>query len=254
MKCSVCGEILTAQEEIPATGHTEETIPGKAATCTETGLTDGVKCSVCGEILTAQEEIPALGHTEETVPGKAATCTETGLTDGVKCTVCGEILVAQEEIPTLNHRIIDTKAEEATCVHLGYTAGKYCLDCAKYISGHEEIPGELADHKLVKIYAADPTCYREGQTAGFMCTNKGCTYREGGEVLKKVPHTYNEWTENGDGTHTAECSVCKEAGQPYTWPTSEDCTFEWVIVSVADCENDGLKEYKCSVCGYVSET
>ncbi len=43
--------------------HTEETIPGKEATCTEAGLTEGVKCSDCGEILTAQVEIPAEGHT-----------------------------------------------------------------------------------------------------------------------------------------------------------------------------------------------
>ncbi len=42
--------------------HTEETIPGKAATCIEPGLSDGVICSVCGEILTKQEEIPANGE------------------------------------------------------------------------------------------------------------------------------------------------------------------------------------------------
>ena len=44
-----------------AEGHTEEIIPGKAATCTEDGLTDGKKCSVCGEILEKQQTIPA-GH------------------------------------------------------------------------------------------------------------------------------------------------------------------------------------------------
>ena len=40
-------------------GHTEETIPGKAATCTADGMTDGKKCSVCGEILEKQTVIPA---------------------------------------------------------------------------------------------------------------------------------------------------------------------------------------------------
>ena len=38
-KCSVCGEILVAQQKDPAKGHTEVKIPGKEATCTETGLT-----------------------------------------------------------------------------------------------------------------------------------------------------------------------------------------------------------------------
>ncbi|MBE6951670.1 MAG: hypothetical protein E7451_10110, partial [Ruminococcaceae bacterium] len=96
-----CGE--TETREVAALGHTEEIIPGKDATCTETGLTEGKKCAVCGEILVAQEEIPALGHTEEIIPGKDATCTEPGLTEGKKCNLCGEILVAQEEIPALGH-------------------------------------------------------------------------------------------------------------------------------------------------------
>lgn len=42
-------------------GHTEEAVPGYAATCTKPGLTAGVKCTVCGETLTAQEETPATG-------------------------------------------------------------------------------------------------------------------------------------------------------------------------------------------------
>ena len=41
--------VITVVETIPATDHTEETVLGKAATCTETGLTDGMKCTVCGK-------------------------------------------------------------------------------------------------------------------------------------------------------------------------------------------------------------
>ena len=55
IKCSVCGTETTA-----AKTHTEEVIPGKAATTTETGLTEGKKCSVCGKILVAQQEIAKL--------------------------------------------------------------------------------------------------------------------------------------------------------------------------------------------------
>ena len=96
-----CG--ATREEEIPASGHAEETLPSKAATCTEDGLTEGKQCSVCGEILVAQETIPANGHAEESLPGKAATCTEAGLTEGKQCSVCGAILVAQEIIPVAGH-------------------------------------------------------------------------------------------------------------------------------------------------------
>ena len=59
--CLVCGKTIR-EEGDPALGHTPVTVPGKAATCTEDGLTDGSKCSVCGVILTEQTTISALGH------------------------------------------------------------------------------------------------------------------------------------------------------------------------------------------------
>lgn len=78
LKCTVCGEILLAQEVIPATGHTLQDVKGHAATCTEDGLTDGVICTVCNEMITKQEIIPSPGHQYE---------------DGT-CTVCGTVLQA----------------------------------------------------------------------------------------------------------------------------------------------------------------
>ncbi len=52
--------------------HTEEVIPGFDATCTESGLTDGVKCSVCEAIIVTQEEISAKGHNY--VDGACSVC------------------------------------------------------------------------------------------------------------------------------------------------------------------------------------
>ena len=75
----------------------------KAATCTETGLTEGVHCSRCNAVLKAQTETPALGHVEVKDAAKAATCTETGLTEGAHCSRCNAVLKAQTEIPALGH-------------------------------------------------------------------------------------------------------------------------------------------------------
>ena len=70
-----CGDSYTA-DETPALGHTEEIIPGKDATCTETGLTEGKKCSVCGEITVQQQIVDALGH-----DFAEGTCTRCGEAD-----------------------------------------------------------------------------------------------------------------------------------------------------------------------------
>ena len=77
--------MLVAQEELPKAAHTEEVVPGKAATCTEPGLTDGAKCTVCGEATVKQEEIEALGHSWGEVDGNyISTCTACGATKEVK--------------------------------------------------------------------------------------------------------------------------------------------------------------------------
>lgn len=102
-RCTKCGKILVAQEEVPALGHDMVQIDGKPATCTEDGYTSGSRCSRCDYVEEEQKVIPALGHTEVIDEAVAATCTEPGLTEGKHCSVCNEILVAQEEIPALGH-------------------------------------------------------------------------------------------------------------------------------------------------------
>ena len=61
-KCSVCKEIIIAQEVVSALGHNEVSIPSVAPACEKTGLTEGSKCSRCGIIFTSQSTIPATGH------------------------------------------------------------------------------------------------------------------------------------------------------------------------------------------------
>ena len=124
--CTTCGtEISRDTVTTPALGHTEETVAGKASTCTETGLTEGKKCSVCGTVTVEQTTAPALGHTETTLEAVAPTCTKNGLTEGKMCTVCGVITVNQTIIPATEHDFEDATTEAPkTCKTCGATEGE----------------------------------------------------------------------------------------------------------------------------------
>ena len=209
--CTYEGCGATKTEPVEALGHTEETIPGKAATCTEAGLTEGKKCSVCGETLVEQEEIAALGHTEETIPGKAATCTESGLTGGVKCSVCGETLVEQEEIAALGHTEETIPGKAATCTEPGLTEGKKCSVCGETLVEQEEIP---AGHTEEIIPGKDATCTEPGLTEGKKCSVCGETLVEqeeipAGHTEEIIPGKAATCTETGL-TDGVKCSACGE--------------------------------------------
>ena len=96
--CSVCNEVLVAQEVVPARGHMEVVDHGKPATHTADGLTDGKHCAICNEVLAAQEVIPATGHSfGEWKVRKEATRKEVG--EEIRFCTCGE--TESREIPMI---------------------------------------------------------------------------------------------------------------------------------------------------------
>lgn len=158
-----------------ALGHKEETVPGKAATCTATGLTDGKKCTVCKEITVKQTEIKKLDHKlGEFKVTKEPTYTEKGV-ETAKCENCDHTEI--REIPVKE-------------------APKY--DCA--VSGHVWDEGKVT---------TEATCIKEGVKT-YTCTVEGCTETKT-EAIKALGHTVDEKVWESDATnHWHECTACGE--------------------------------------------
>lgn len=91
--CSVCGEVLTAQQAVNALGHDMgEFAQTTAPTCTA----KGVKTATCkreGCNHTETQDIPAKGHTLEKVEKVAATESKEGVKEHYRCTECGDLFL-----------------------------------------------------------------------------------------------------------------------------------------------------------------
>ena len=211
--CSVCGEVLVEQTEIPPLGHKEAIDASVAPSCTSSGLTEGKHCSVCGEVLVEQEVIEALGHTEEILKGYASTCTENGLTDGKYCTACGEVTVAQVSLDKLNHAIVITPSVAPTCQSEGATEKRECKNCGLVTLESQVI--EKTDHTPVIDKAVEPNCSDTGLTEGSHCSV--CqTVIVAQEVIESTgDHIFEEFaavtkapTTSEAGNGTISCTKC----------------------------------------------
>ena len=135
--CSVCNEVLKAQETVPATGHSYNKVVTEP-TCTEKGYTT-YTCSVCGDSYVA-DYVDALGHTVVVDPAVAPDCTHTGLTEGSHCSVCNEVLKAQETVPATGHSY-NKVVTEPTCTEKGYTTYTCSVCGDSYVADYVDALG-----------------------------------------------------------------------------------------------------------------
>ena len=289
ISCLECGNIAR-EEIIPALGHDYDIAPGKKATCTESGLTEGRSCKTCGEVISEQEVISALGHdysTDFTVD-TTATCKNYGsksrhcsrcdnktditvipatnhdysewiVTKAVTCTTNGEKTkscsickeVVTETIYTEGHNFSDWYSESnATCDNGGMKA-RVCAVCDE----KETAPIDALGHVYSVVWTTDktPTCTVAGSKSHH-CNR--CDAKTDVTEIAPLGHNFGEWTvlENATCTSSGQkyrmCSVCYSEDIEEI-PLLGHSNSEWIIDSKADCENDGVRHTNCTVCGTV---
>lgn len=117
--------------------HTSSVTPGKAATCTEAGLSDGSTCSSCGKVLKAQTAIAALGHDLMTVTMEP-NCTEPGF-DLYQCSRCTHRETGNIVQP-LGHDYGDWQTITEPTIEAAGLAQRVCATC-----------GEIQQQELEKL-------------------------------------------------------------------------------------------------------
>ena len=285
--CAACGDVIAAVATIPKLAHTydgdsdltcnvclqdrdclhasKELVPGKKATCTETGLTDGYKCKICCDIIVAQDVIPALGHTEIKIPAVAPTCTEAGSTEGVECFICHAILKTPLTINALGHTEKILPAVAATCTATGLTEGKKCSVCDATIIAQSITP--MTAHPYSTEWSKDGSYHWHECVCGDKDEKSSHAYsietarvnatceKDGYYILECIcgavksvtipalDHSYsNAWVET-DTQHWHECSSCGSKKDI----ASHDYNNE-IARKDATCTEDGYYTMAC-VCG-----
>ena len=265
--CS-CGESYVTNE-VATNGHSAVSVPGKAPTCTENGLSDGKKCSVCQEVLLSQTTILATGHSYSfTVT--APTCTNAGYTTYV-CS-CGNSYVGNN-VPASGHVDASPKnyvcddcgadlctnhteevipAKSPTCTSTGLTAGKRCSVCQEILLAQTTIPA--TGHSYNTVVTA-PTCTNVGYTT-YTCS---CGDVYIGNQVAALSHTEvtipgNAATCSTPGlTEGKKCSACGTVTVAQTTIPTIAHTLVTIPGTAATCTSTGLTDgKKCSVCQTVT--
>ena len=227
--CQREGCTYTTKVELPALKHKLVHHDAKAPTCTEAGWEEYDTCSRCD--YTTKVELLALKHDLVHHDAKAPTCTEIGWDEYDTCSRCD--YTTKVELPALKHNLVHHDAKAPTCTEIGWEEYDTCSRCD--YTTKVESPALEHDYteKVVK-----PTCEKVGYT---LHTCKKCHDSYKDQQTKKLLHWYGEWTNNGDGTHSAACK-------------REDCKrVSKTECAIVEFKQDEATRTLCPVCGNVSD-
>ena len=243
--CS-CGEYES--QEIPATGHTKQTVAAKAATCTQAGNIAYYYCPVCkkyfsnsamtAEITQASTVISALGHNKTAVAAKAATCTTDGNIAYWHCSRCDKYFsdsACTKEI---------TKA--STVIAGGHTwgspsyswsdDGKTCT--GKRVCTRNSTHIETVNATVTSAVKTAATCKTKGTTR-YTASFSNSAYTTQTKDIQDIPlaaHSYQETvvapTATTQGYTLHHCSVCgDEYKDNYTDPTGQTAVYSITLTT-----------------------
>ena len=243
--CSRCGDSYT--EQLDPLDHVfgEEVVT--PPTCEKKGYTTRT-CINCGHQI-KDNYTDALGHEF----GEWETVTEpTEDSMGLmkrQCIRCEE--TQTKMIPALDHvhQYTDT-VTAPTCTEKGYTTHT-CKCGNSYVDTYTDALGH--DYEYV---VTEPTCTEKGSTTH---TCKRCGYTCTDSETAALGHDYEDVVteptcgEQGYTTHT--CKRCQDTYvDSYVDPTGAHDDGEWVVAKQPDVGVAGLKELRCTKCGYVLDT
>ena len=205
----------------------------KAPTCTEIGWNAYDACQREGCTYTTKVEIPALKHKLVHHDAKAPTCTETGWEEYDTCSRCD--YTTKVELLALKHDLVHHDAKAPTCTEIGWNEYDACQREGCDYTTKVEIPAPGHDYTEKVV---EPTCGKGGYT---LHTCKKCNDSYKDHQTKTLLHWYGEWTNNGDGTHSATCKRkdCKHVGKT-------EC-------AIVEFKQDEATRTLCPVCGNVSD-
>ena len=189
-------------------------------------------CSVCGHHATDTFEsgdINPDNHDTVPVEYKAPTCTEDGWPAHDACQREGCGYRNPNYLITYGGHLSNVhNSKKPTCAEPGWEAYETCERKNCDYTTYQELPIDPDNHDLEHHEGKAATCTEKGWSAYDTC--KRCDYTTYQE-LPALEHDWNDWTSNGDGTHTRTCK--NDPGHTET----EAC-------SGVDCGQTGA----CSVC------
>lgn len=282
--CTRCSDKITETIDPIEEGHVHSYTEYKLV-ITPTLESEGLISSNCKDLDSSITKVlPKLGDLSYTLTSnsKSATCASRGFNEyqialsslGLDTT---DTLTFSVETQRLEHELVETK-KDATCVEYGYikeTCKNCDYDCTTIINplGHDWVRngalceantvcsrcneiGELKHNHSLSEVITNATCASEGKI-DYTCDY--CNKVIATTILPKLDHTLGDYTKVGEAkidqnnqclsyqTYEATCSVCNEVVN--TCETIYSHKYNKTVIKDATCQEEGLLELKCSVCG-----